>query len=306
MKVLAIVITYNRVDLLKKCLESLKSSSFVPDILVVDNASKDSTEDFIKNNHKDIFYLKLEQNLGPAGGAQIGQNFALQKDYEAVWMLDDDVIVSKDALLTLLKYYEELRLKNEKIFLSSVAYTDLEFSKPMYNFLKYNPNTGLTSKIKDALFKEEYFEYDIAPMNGLFIPKEVLQDVGTFNGKLWGWYDDTEFVLRCRSKGYRGFAITKSKIYHPVEFRKHVKIFGRTFNILSGRPFRMYLGTRNNVYVQKKFLKPLNFYFVFLPVFFFKRLVSILLFYDNKGVFLKNFLKGVVDGIKGNLEVQNV
>lgn len=306
MKVLAIVITFNRADLLKKSLESLKSSSFLPHILVVDNGSTDSTEDFIKNNHKDIFYLKLEENLGPAGGAEAGQKFALQEGYEAIWMLDDDSIVSKEALSTLLEYYEELKSKNKKIFLSSVAYTDLDFKKPMYNFLKYNPNTGLTSKIKDALFNEEYFEYDIAPMNGLFIPKEVLESVGLFNGKLWGWYDDTEFVLRCRSKGYRGFAITKSKIYHPVEFRKHVKIFGKTFNILSGRPFRMYLGTRNNVYIQKKFLKPLNFYFVFLPVFFFKRFISILLFYDNRGVFLKNFLNGVVDGIKGNLEVKDV
>jgi len=165
-------------------------------------------------------------------------------------MLDDDVIVSEDALKVLFDYYEKLKASFHEILLSSVAYIDLDFKKPLYSFLKYNSKTGLTEKVKDECFLEEYFEYDIAPMHGLFIPKEVLKTVGFFNGKLWGWYDDTEFVLRCKRKGFKGFAITESRIYHPVEFRKQVKILGRTFNLLSGRPFRMYLGTRNNIYVQ--------------------------------------------------------
>jgi len=305
MKVLAIIITYNRSNLLKECIESIKSGSIIPDILVVDNASTDETESVVKS-YKDVFYLKLDKNFGPAGGAEAGQKFALQHDYDAVWMLDDDVWVSKDALKEIIDAYEKLKKEFSKLLLSSVTFGDRDFTKPFYNFLKYDFNSGLTKKIPDKEFLKEYFEYDIAPMNGLFIPIAALKEVGTFNGKLWGWYDDTEFVLRCKKVGYRGFAVTKSKIFHPLEARKQVKIFNKTFTLLSGRPFRMYLGTRNNIYVQKNMLKKTNFYFRFLPVFITKRFISIVFFYDNKGIFLKNFFFGIIDGLRGNLEVKNV
>jgi len=73
-------------------------------------------------------------------------------------------------------------------------------------------------------------------MNGLFLPRELLSTIGFFDGRLWGWYDDTEFVLRARKAGFKGFAVPSSRIYHPVEYRKQVKILGRTFTLLSGRP----------------------------------------------------------------------
>jgi len=300
MKVGAIIITYNRKELLKGCIESILSGTVVPDIIVVDNASTDGTEDLVKNYP--VKYLRLDKNLGPAGGAEAGQKFAYSEGYDFVWMLDDDVIVSKDALLNLLTYYEILQKQFDKIILSSVTYGDLEFTKPFYNLLRYNPVTGITKKIEDSEFSKDYFEYDIAPMNGLFLPRKVFDIVQFFNGKLFGWYDDTEFVLRCKRAGFKGFAITKSKIYHPIESRKQVKILGKTFTLLSGRPMRMYLGTRNNIIVQKKFLKPLNFYFLFLPTFIFKRFISIVFFYDDKGTFLKNFFRGIIDGLRNNLD----
>lgn len=303
MKIAAIVITYNRKELLKECVESVLSGTVVPDVIVVDNASTDNTEELVKNYP--VKYLRLEKNLGPAGGAEAGQRYAYSEGYDFVWMLDDDVIVSKDALENLLLYYEKLNSEFPKIYLTSVAFSTKDFTKPLYNLLRYNEKTGLTKKIDDAVFLNDFFEYDIGPMHGLFLPRIVFDEVGFFKGALWGWYDDTEFVLRCKRAGFKGFAITKSRIFHPIEYRKQVRILGRTFTILSGRPFRMYLGTRNNIIVQKTFLKPINFYLLFLPVFIFKRFVSIVFFYDNKAEFLKNFFRGIIDGLKNSLEVRN-
>ncbi|MFU2158156.1 MULTISPECIES: glycosyltransferase [Caldisericum] len=304
MKVASIVITYNRKELLKECIESILDGKIVPEIIVVDNASTDGTQDLVQRYP--VKYLRLDKNLGPAGGAETGQRYAYKNGYDFVWMLDDDVIVSKDALSMLIEFYDKLHIEFQKLILSSVTYGDREFSKPFYNLLRYNNTTGITQKISDREFLKDYFEYDIAPMNGLFLPRFVFESVGFFDGRLWGWYDDTEFVLRARNAGFRGFAISKSKIYHPIEFRKQVKMFGKTFTLLSSRPYRMYLGTRNNIVVQKKFLKPVNFYLLFLPLFIFKRFLSIIFFYDDKKEFLKHFFRGIIDGLKERLEVQSV
>lgn len=307
MKIATIIITYNRKDVLVQCIESiLKSEVKSNGIIVVDNASTDGTRKKIEEEFKEVTLIRLNENKGPAGGAEAGQRFAIKNGFDAIWMLDDDNIVERGALKVLLDIYHTLKEKFNKIFLSSVAYGDLKFSEPLYNLLKYNFKTGLTRKIEEKKFKEEFFEYNIAPMHGLFLPREVFASVGFFNGKLWGWYDDTEFVLRAQKNGFRGFAVPSSKIYHPVGFRKRVKIFGKNFTILSGRPVRMYLGTRNNIITQKQILPKLNFYLIFLPLFILKRGLSILLFYDEKDKFLKNFILGIIDGIKGNLEVKHI
>ena len=300
MKIAGVVVTYNRKEELKKLIESVLNSTKPIDLIVVDNASNYDIESELKP-YPTMQLLKMNANLGPAGGAEAGQKFAYEKGYDFVWMLDDDALVAPNALEELLKYYPLLKEKYGKVFLASIYVGALDFTKPFYNILRYNPKTGLTIKIDEKEFEKPYFEFDIAPMNGLFLPRELLSTCGFFDGRLWGWYDDTEFVLRARKAGFKGIAVPSSRIYHPIEYRKQVKILGRTFTLLSGRPFRMYLGTRNNIIVQKKFLKPLNFYFIFLPVFTIKRFISIVFFYENKSVFLKNFFRGIIDGLKGNL-----
>lgn len=307
MKIAAIIITRNRKELLFQCIESVLSGSYVPEIIVVDNASTDGTEELICGKLPQIQYLKLHENLGPAGGAEAGQRFAYSKGYDFVWMLDDDVIVDKDSLKNLIESYKEITLKvSNQVYLTSVAYGDLQFNKPLYNLLRYNSFTGLTVRINENEYLKNHFPYDIGPMHGLFIPGKLFENIGFFNGKFFGWYDDTEFVIRAKKKGYLGFAIVESKIYHPTGFRKRVKILGKNFTFVSGRPIRMYLGTRNNIIAQRNFLPWFNFHFVFLPLFIIRRGISILFFYDNKRSFLKEFLSAIIDGIKGNLDLNHI
>jgi len=299
MKVAALIITHNRKKLLYDCVKSIKNGSIIPDIIIVDNASNDGTEEYVKENFPESYFIRSETNLGPAGGAELGQRFALNKLYDAVWMLDDDVKVSNNSLENLIEAYTKLKLTSSgKVFLTSVAYGDEELLKPLYNLLRYNCITGLTVRIEENEYRKEMFLYDVGPMHGLFLPRKVLEETGFFNGKFFGWYDDTEFLLRAKKKGFQGFAIVNSKIFHPTIFRKRVKILGKNFTFISGRPIRMYLGTRNNIIAQRNLLPWFNFYFIFFPLFLVRRLISIVLFYDEKIVFAKNFIKGIIDAFK--------
>jgi GT2 family glycosyltransferase len=296
MKIAAIIITYNRKDILSKSIQSVLKGSIIPDVIIVDNASSDGTEGTIKSLSTKLQYLKMEKNLGPAGGAEAGQRYAYQQGYDFVWMLDDDAEVHPEALANLIKTYE--KFSNKNLLLTSVTYGDKDFLKPIFNILLYNSSTGLTKRMPEENYSKEYFKCNVSPMLGLFIPKQVFKTIGFFRGEFFGWYDDTEFVLRAQKNGFECFAVPQSKIYHSVEYRKQVKVLGRNFTFLSGRPERMYFGTRNNITSQKEFLKPINFWLVFLPLFTAKRFISIIAFYENKQVFLKQFLKGVRDGLR--------
>ncbi len=326
LKIAAIIITFNRRDELSKCIQSVLAGSITPSqIIIVDNGSTDGSEEFIKSkfkivnlprksadllfsnprslsgDYRGVNYIKLDKNLGPAGGTEKGQRYAFDMGFDAVWMLDDDAEVHSAALENLLDVFSGTRVTyGNSIFLTSVTYGDKDFSKPIFNILLYNPQTGLTHRMPEENYKKDYFAYNISPMLGLFIPRAVFESVGFFKGEYFGWYDDTEFVLRAQKSGFKAFAVPQSKIYHSVAYRKRVKILGKNFTFLSGRPERMYYGTRNNIIAQREFLKPFNFYFIFLPIFIKKRFASIVFFYENKGVFLKQFIKGIRDGLRAH------
>ena len=108
-KVAAVVVTYNRKELLKECIEALKASTCSVDIIIVDNNSTDGTKEYIADLiGKDVIYKRLKKNLGGAGGFSAGMKYAVKKGYEYVWIMDDDTIVKKDTLEVLLKAKDEI------------------------------------------------------------------------------------------------------------------------------------------------------------------------------------------------------
>lgn len=300
MKIAVLIVTYNRFYSLSECIESILNGFLKPNsIFVVDNGSQDSTSRLIKEKFPDINVISLENNIGPAGGAETGQKEIFKKGFDTVWMVDDDAKADKEALKKLVDIYEENKQKNRETFLlTSVIYGDANLSQPFYNLFLYSQFSGLTRRIETSEYKKQYFEVNIASMCGLFIPSEVFQKVGFVRGNFFGWYDDTEFILRAQKKGFKIYAVPDSKIYHPVQYRKRIKILGKNFTFLSGRPIRMYYGTRNNIITQREMLPRLNFYFLFLPLFILKRGASIIIFYENKMAFIKYMLKGILDAFK--------
>jgi rhamnopyranosyl-N-acetylglucosaminyl-diphospho-decaprenol beta-1,3/1,4-galactofuranosyltransferase len=300
MRIATLIVTYNRFQNLSESIESILQGSTVPErIFVVDNGSEDGTAKHITERFPDVEVIALKKNMGPAGGAEIGQRHIYEKGFDAIWMIDDDAKAHREALKKILETFNKLIEKDKNDFLlTSVVYSDKGFSQPFYNLLLYNHAFGLTKRIDPIEYKKDYFEVNIASMCGLFIPRKVFENAGFVRGDFFGWYDDTEFVLRAQKNGFKAYAVPQSKIYHPIQYRKRVKIFGKSFTFISGKPERMYYGTRNNIIAQKEMLPWFNFYFLFLPIFIIRRGVSIIFFYENKTTFLKYMVKGIIDALK--------
>ena len=76
-----IVVTYNRLELLKQCINALLHQSFNNfDIIVVNNGSTDGTEKWLKENPQIKFFT--QENLGGAGGFHNGIKYAYQSGYD--------------------------------------------------------------------------------------------------------------------------------------------------------------------------------------------------------------------------------
>lgn len=103
------------------CQKILDQTAFC-DIIVLDNASTDGTKDFFyhidligaRQNH--IYYLRLEENTGGAGGFHHGLRYAMTQTWKWFWLMDDDAKPEPDALKNLL-----LNAKESKTIYGSVA-----------------------------------------------------------------------------------------------------------------------------------------------------------------------------------------
>ncbi|MHB8071290.1 MAG: glycosyltransferase [Candidatus Cryosericum sp.] len=296
MSVVAVVITLDRSEVASACLASLAAGDIRPDrVVVVDNGSREPYQvppDLVPW----VVVVRLERNTGPAGGAAAGQIRALALGADWVWMVDDDAIAERAALRTLATY---AGASQDKTYFRSVCYDMTHVEVPFYNSFAYSRRTGLLRPIAREQYEKEQFSFDACGMAGLFLPSAMLRKIGVFDSSFFGWYDDTEFTLRATLAGFQGCALPRSRMLHPTANRRTLRMFGRSLSILVDQPSRLYYGTRNCIFTQRRLLGRVRFFFLFMPLFAVRRFISIALLYNNRRAFLHYFVRGVSDGLRG-------
>ncbi len=98
MKVLTIIVSYNGLKWIDKCINSVVSSSLPSDIFVVDNGSTDGTCEYIQEHFKSICFYSGKKNLGFGQANNIGLKFALNHKYDYVYLLNQDAWLIPDTL----------------------------------------------------------------------------------------------------------------------------------------------------------------------------------------------------------------
>ena len=95
MKSVAIVIVnWNQKDLTEECLKSLKKINYSNyKIILVDNGSSDGSIEYLIKNYPECHYIKSKKNLGFSGGNNLGMKYALEQNFEYIYLLNNDTEV---------------------------------------------------------------------------------------------------------------------------------------------------------------------------------------------------------------------
>ena len=126
--VAAVVVTHNRLALLRECLSAIAGQSRPPErTVVVDNASSDGTPEALAAEFPEVTALRLAENEGATGGFYEGIKAAYAGGGDWIWLLDDDTIPRPDALAQLLAALERLgELPAPALLASRVEWRDGE------------------------------------------------------------------------------------------------------------------------------------------------------------------------------------
>lgn len=104
-RIVAVLVAYNRRDLLQDALDALADQDLPLDgICVVDNASTDDSSDVARAHRSEPELVRLERNTGGAGGFAAGMAHAAEvMGADQVWLMDDDTIPTPSALSALVE-----------------------------------------------------------------------------------------------------------------------------------------------------------------------------------------------------------
>lgn len=198
MNIIAVVVTYNRRELLKRNIACLRLNTPVSSIVVVNNGSTDGTGAWL-DEQEDLTVIHQE-NVGGSGGFYRGIQYAYQAGADWIWCMDDDVFPRPDCMEYLLPYTHEpgVGILAPRRLMAGQIFTN--------DFQKVNLSNPFASMYQQKLKKQVVNgPVDICgtAFEGLCISRKAVAEIGLPNKELFIFCDDTDYCLRAVLAGSR-------------------------------------------------------------------------------------------------------
>ena len=237
-----VVVTYNRLDLLKECVQAVENQTYpVSHFFVIDNCSTDNTWDYLRSiKNKKIIPIRLNKNLGGAGGFNAGLKAFINKSLsDYVWIMDDDTIPSPTAL-------EELIKKNNVspklgFLCSNVRWKDKSVAVM---------NIPSPSKDWNTYSEQGVTKVNAASFVSIIFSREVVLKVGYPITDFFIWGDYVEYTLRITNEyNLDGLMVNNSLVEHKIKNNISTDLIQERS---LGRIKRYYFAQRNNIFCLRR------------------------------------------------------
>lgn len=238
--------------------------------------------------------IKIDQNVGFAGGNNIGMGYALENCFPSyLLLLNNDTVVEKNFLNELVEVAES---EIEAGFLSpKIYFYNFDQKKNIIQFAGSTLNFWLFKPHQTGIFKTDEDRYnnitEIAFAHGscMLMNSDMINEIGMFDEDYFCYREENDLCYRGAKSGWKSFYVPNSKIWH-----KGGKSTGG--NVSS---FVVFLINRNNFFIVKKHGTPMQkvvylFYFLGFHLWFY--LLIYTLYYHNYDL-CKSFLKGSKAGL---------
>ncbi|MBA7934697.1 glycosyltransferase [Klebsiella sp. RHBSTW-00215] len=287
----ALIVTYNRLEKLKKTVFETVRLNFST-VVIVNNGSTDGTQTWLDRvTDPRITVLNLPFNTGGAGGFKEGSQFICSHiDTDWIFFYDDDAYPESDIL----EKFSQLEKDDSRVFAGLVkdlqgkpCAMNMPFSKvpsTLSDTLRYikNPARFIPSVYRPEIVQTVSFV-------GMIIAKDLLSNhIDSIHEELFLYFDDLYF-------GYR-LTLSGEKIRYSPEliFSHDVSIQGKSIT----PEWKVYYLCRNLILAKKIFPRVE----VFSSLSILLRLVkyiSILPWQHSKWLYLRFLSRGIIHGIKG-------
>ncbi len=252
-RIVAVVVTFNRLTLLQRLVARLREVPEVDEILVVDNASGDGTGEWLASS-TDVTVHAMDRNRGGAGGFRAGLAAALERGAELVWLMDDDGLPELGCLTRLLEHRGELD------FWGPVVVDEADHDRLVFPIrlpgraAVVHAMADVRRAARDGLIRDV-----VIPFNGVLVTRELVDRIGLVREEFFIWGDDHEYRLRAERAGARIATVVDAVVHHPSVGELGTPMaFGRTTYNHSPSDLKHYCMARNNLVNLREYRGPLH------------------------------------------------
>lgn len=279
-KIIAVIVTYNRLPLLQQTIAAVCGQTRKPDIIIaVNNASDDGTQEWLEAQ-TGITTIN-QPNIGGAGGFHTGMQAALDLGAQWIWCMDDDVAPTADCLANLLANGEHLI----RVPLRRTPDGSPHLGTDTIRFNFTNPFAGLWAEVlalrhignENILLEGPTFE-------GPLIHRNISETVGLPDKGFFIFADDSDFFIRAARGGYQAELITSALLHRMLPF-----------SMQKTATWKRYYEIRNIITLDKRYGTPSVR--LLRPIFY---AVKLLVASDSGGE-RRAVIKGFLHGIQGRL-----
>ena len=242
-----ITINYNESEVTLDLLDSVRKLSYANyEVIVVDNASPNDNPDKIKENFPEVNLIKSPENLGFAGGNNLGVK---QAKGEYLLFINNDTIVPPNFIQPLVETLQ----KNNRIGMVSPK-IKFHWDPTLIQYAGYTPmnkwtirNNSIGYHQKDNGDFDEPKETQSIHGAAMMVPKKVVDEVGMMTEIYFLYYEEHDWAEMVKRAGYKIFYQPKSYILHKE-------------SISTGKfsPLKTYYISRNRILFARRNFKPLS------------------------------------------------
>lgn len=238
-QVTAIILNFKVKNDALECINSLKKSNYPIKIILIDNNSGDGISQAVAKD-KEIIFIQNDKNLGYTGGNNVGIRRALS-DSDYIFVVNPDVIVSKDTIQKLVKVLEGgADIVGPKIYFSGTK--KIWFAGGILDMDNViGSHKGVDEEDRGQYNVSE--ETDYISGASILIKRQVFEKIGFFDENYFLYYEDADFCYRARRAGFKIMYVPTTFVYHKNA--RSTKV---------GSPLQDYYITRNRMLFASKFL----------------------------------------------------
>jgi GT2 family glycosyltransferase len=238
-KVVAVVLTWNDIDMTTTCVDSLLASGYPGlGIVVVDNGTNPPSCPILKQRFPSIETVQLPENLGFTGGCNRGLTRAMELGADYIFLLNNDTIVGEQAIEQLVQAMErDARGRAGKRGAALSRCREARRVHPLQDLPGFDPpgaHARRTNCFRTSIARS--MKVDFVPACAVMFRPQALKAVGLFDETLFTNWEDYDLCCRLVDSGWRIITVGTAEVVHA---------HGQTTGRIS--PFITYLFTRNRL-----------------------------------------------------------
>lgn len=249
-----IIVSWNSRKYLEYCLKSVITQEEVPiDVIVVDNASEDGTQEYIREYFPSVKLICNHENIG---FARANNQAILINNNPYLLLLNSDTIMAQNTIAQMEEYMERnllvgaigpCLLNLDKTIQSSIR----KYPKLVSAITDNLPEIGIKQQLQEEILRYRNVAGNVEAVSGacIFVRRDVVDAIGPLDEDFFFYVEDLDWCYRIREIGYQVHYVPWIEVMH----------FGGGSSVGDNFVYELKLLSARLLYVQKHYNGFINF-----------------------------------------------